>query len=364
MSLVVLITGANGFIGANLTSYLLKKNYEVIALVRPGANLNLLSTLCNKNDKLNLVYTDYQDSNELKQIFAKSNIIIHLAAKTTGPSFEDLYISNVELCKKFINILNSLNKDIHFIFLSSQAVSGVSEKNIPKKESDDPKPLTWYGKTKLLSENYIKEQLKNKWTIIRPASVYGRGDADFFHYFKMIEYGITLIPNEADDIYKSVFSHIYIDELTELIEKCIHNPIVYYELLNVANPFICSTEHFLRIISSAIKEVNQNNLTQYKSKHCLKNFKKYIKIHFTIDIPNIITIGVAFISEIIWKINKCLGVKSKFPILNRQKLIEIKQSSWLLDTTKIQNLLLFNPENKLFDNLKETYIWYKENYYL
>ncbi len=355
MNFRVLVTGANGFIGANLIAFLLKCNYRVTALVRYGSELNLLNRLCQNRNNLEIKFVDFKNESSLSLLISNHNVVIHLAAQTAGKDFDDLYKANVSLCKTLIDIINKVEQEIHFIFLSSQAATGVSINNIPKKVSDTPKPLTWYGQTKLIAEEYIKTNLNKNWTIIRPASVYGRGDSDFLHYFKMIDKGILLLPSRKK---QSVFSHIYVDNLCQIIKKCIGNEVVYNEILHASDSISSSFEHFLIMISCVIKS---DKCTISSNDETVKSLKK---IHVMIDIPISIVKISARISELWWRLNFALGIRKKYPIFNQQKLIEINQNSWLLDNGKTEVLLDFKSTNSLFTNLHETYQWYKENHYL
>ncbi len=164
----ILITGVNGFIGFKLFEYLSKKkNLEVYGI---GTNKNykrkkFINIICARITKKNLL--------KIKKV---PDIIIHCAG---AGSVGDSYINKKKDYKKnFTTIEETLeyckiNQSIKkLIYISSAAVYG-EFKNLKKL-----KPLSPYGKNKLLSEklctkHHQKYQLDL--AILRLFSVYGVG---------------------------------------------------------------------------------------------------------------------------------------------------------------------------------------------
>ena len=64
----ILITGGNGFLGANLISLLIKKNYKIYATKRNKSNLARLKPFIKKIIFLNI--------NNLDKYFNKNNLIL------------------------------------------------------------------------------------------------------------------------------------------------------------------------------------------------------------------------------------------------------------------------------------------------
>ena len=71
----VLLTGANGHLGANLCRSLIKHGYQVLAFTRPGADKRGLDSL-----ELTHVLGDVLDGDSLKAAAKGVDIIIHSAA--------------------------------------------------------------------------------------------------------------------------------------------------------------------------------------------------------------------------------------------------------------------------------------------
>lgn len=130
MKTKVFITGATGFIGANLTRLLLSENYEVKALVRKNADLSNL-----KNLKIELVEGSLNDSN-LSDKMKDCDYLFHGAALYSlwAKDKNLLYETNVLGTK---SILKSAKKAgiKRVVYTSSVAAIGVRKDGILADEN-------------------------------------------------------------------------------------------------------------------------------------------------------------------------------------------------------------------------------------
>ena len=69
----ILVTGANGFIGSNLTKLLVQHEHEVKAMVLPGTDLSNL-----ENIKCEIVYADIIKPQTLNGILNDVEVVFHL----------------------------------------------------------------------------------------------------------------------------------------------------------------------------------------------------------------------------------------------------------------------------------------------
>lgn len=171
----VLVTGGAGFIGKNLSNFLLEKNFDV--LVVDDLSLGNLVGL-NKNihfQKLNILNKKRLETQFQK---FKPDYVFHLAALNTWSLNADKDLLNVNIAGT-LNVLecvihNSIKK---FIYSSSAAVYGEAKKH-PISENDELRPLNLYGVSKVASEVLIKSILGESLTpysILRFSNVYGPG---------------------------------------------------------------------------------------------------------------------------------------------------------------------------------------------
>jgi len=163
---MILITGANGFIGSHLTHYLNSKKFRIIGLSNKLEN-NLNIRMIKKNI----------ESSKPIEIPKDVSTIIHLAA-----------MSDLQKCKKFpkkcfqINVLGTQNvlecarkNDCSVIFASTSHVYGNPIK-LPINENHPRNPTSIYASTKNAAEHICQAYAHSyglNISIIRVFSVYG-----------------------------------------------------------------------------------------------------------------------------------------------------------------------------------------------
>ncbi len=173
----VLVTGANGHIGANVVRALLAKQHEVVAFVRPSADLQGLAGL-----DVTYAYGDVLQPDTLANATQGCDAIIHLAAvyKTIAKTAEEIVTPAVEGAKNiFAAAHNAGIKRI--VYTSSIASVGFSyDRNVLRTGNDwntDPQNPYYIAKTQ--SERSAQD-LARKYNIhlvvICPAIVLGPFD--------------------------------------------------------------------------------------------------------------------------------------------------------------------------------------------
>lgn len=219
----IFITGSGGFVGQNIIKHF---------------NSTYVFYRFSKNDEINI----------------NQDIVLHFAGKAhdlkNASSSEEYYIVNTELTKHvFDNFLKSEAKV--FITLSSvKAVSDISDCALT--EDYIPNPITHYGKSKLLAEQYILSKIipKNKRVyILRPCMIHGPGNKGNLNLlYKIVSKGFFW-PLGAFENKKSLCS---IDNLCFIINELIQNHNISSGIYNLADDESISTKQILKVISSTI----------------------------------------------------------------------------------------------------------------
>ena len=218
----ILISGITGFIGQNLRKYLDENNYEVKRI--------------NRNEDL---------------WAGNVNIIIHLAGKAhdlksiSDP--QEYYSANTELSKKIFDMFLVSNAKT-FIMLSS--VKAVAD-NIEEVLTEDfiANPLTHYGKSKRLAEEYILSNLpKNKRVyILRPCMVHGEGNkGNLTLLYDFVKKGIPY-PLGAFDNKRSFLS---VENLCFVIKELIERSDVPSGIYHLADDEPVATKDLIKVISN------------------------------------------------------------------------------------------------------------------
>ena len=120
-------------------------------------------------------------------------------------------------------------------------------------ETTIPNPLTDYGKSKLLAENYILSK-KEEWGdkkifILRPTMIYGennRGNLNLL--YKLIKYRIPWFLSK----FENKRSFCYIDNLLFIIEELINNKNIESGIYNVADSETISTNNLVNLIADSL----------------------------------------------------------------------------------------------------------------
>ncbi|PKN73867.1 MAG: hypothetical protein CVU50_01400 [Candidatus Cloacimonetes bacterium HGW-Cloacimonetes-3] len=317
----IAITGANGFVGSNLVSALQAEGHEVLALVRSVASSQLLDNL------VKTVVVNYEDMANLYSALLDCDVVIHNAGKTKALYPEEMMATNVGITENIIIAINSIDKPVQLIYISSQAASRPSYGNVPVKESDKPSPLTSYGRSKLAAEVLIRRTCNKPFTIIRPCAVYGFGDKDFLSLFKMVRLGFSISIGRED----RMMNMIYVNELASFIILCLQNPAAFGETFFATDGQTYRQSDVLAYIALALH-------------------KKPVKL----VIPNLI-------AKLLFYSVGAFGKIFSVPMLmNKDKMKEVLAEGWLADSSKAKEILGWNPQPDLKLHILETAKCYKK----
>lgn len=167
----ILVTGSNGLLGQKLI-YALRQTDDVnLTAVARGDNR------INEKSGYDYVSADLTDEKTITDVVAacKPDCIIHTAAMTNVDACElnpdDCAKNNIDAVRYLIQAAKKTNA--HFIYISTDFVfDGTAG---PYKETDEPKPLSIYGYSKLNAEKLVAAS-GLPWTIIRTMIIYGVTD--------------------------------------------------------------------------------------------------------------------------------------------------------------------------------------------
>ena len=161
----ILITGCAGFIGSNLTEFLLKKGLSVVGFdnLSTGSKKNIddaLASVSEENKKIDFKFIngDIRNYSQCLKNTKGVDIVLHQAALgSVQRSIEKPLDSNSANIDGTLNMLKASaeNKVKRFVYASSSSVYGDSAK-LPKDESMPTNPRSIYAVTKLASEYYCR----------------------------------------------------------------------------------------------------------------------------------------------------------------------------------------------------------------
>ena len=219
-----MVTGATGFIGANLVRRLLQKGYDVHVFTRASSDKwRLIDVLPNLNDHA----VDLLEEEKLRRLIReiKPDIIFHLA---TAGVYGGVHLPERKLIEtNFLGMVNLVNAchDIDYkCFVNTGSSSEYGPKKHPMKETDACEPTNMYGVTKCAATLYgsFVAKTKDKPVIgFRLFSPFGPYDDES----RLMTYAITNALQDKEVNLansKAVRDYIYVEDVVDLYTKCIN----------------------------------------------------------------------------------------------------------------------------------------------
>jgi dihydroflavonol-4-reductase len=181
------VTGASGFLGGYMVEELVRRGHLVVGMVRKGSDTDLLRKL-----GIELRIGDLEDQASLETVTKGVDAVIHLAAYYTLNGRKERYERiNVQGTQSLMEAM--LKNGVHrLVYCSSTEAMGPTPH--PPADEDSPcEPNYEYGRSKLRSENLIREYRKKgiEFTIIRPSGIYGPRNLDDVSYWFITSYANT-----------------------------------------------------------------------------------------------------------------------------------------------------------------------------
>jgi nucleoside-diphosphate-sugar epimerase len=319
----VLITGASGFIGSRLREELLAAGSDVVAIRRPGSPPAKVGRS---------VEADYARVADLERIMReeKPDYVLHVAGATKGSSYEEFQLGNVMPTRNLLTALRGEHPDVkRFVLVSSLTSYGPSATSAPHREPNPPRPIEYYGQSKLEAERVVEEESADvSWTIVRPSGVYGPGDVDYFNLFKSAMLGWNLFFGNRD----RCMSVIYVDDCVRgILEAARHAQ-------SAGKGYFLTSE-------------DQVTWEQFQSE-VLRVVGRPVR---TIDLPEQLVSVAAIGGELASRIDK------KPRLLNLQKAKLGSQQAWTCVGDAARRDFGFEAEVELADGIRLTHEWYLAN---
>ena len=308
MKYPILITGAAGFVGSNLTRYFVSRGIKINIIIKRSSNTWRLNDIIKKT---NVHYADVSDINKIKKIIKKikPKTIYHLATHGGYSDQNDLEKIKKSILDATYNLINECKKYKFNIFINTGSSSEYGFKNKAMKESDILVPNSYYSVFKSSSSLYCQyESLKSNIQIvtIRP-----------FHVYGPYERSNRLIP--------SLIRNMLSDKKVKLVSPKVSRDMIY--ISDVVNFYIMIA--------------NKKNLKG--------------------EIFNLGSGKKTTIKEIYNLLKKITNYKVK-NYWGSMKNRYWDQSIWYSDNSYVKNKLKWKPEVSLKKGLVNTVNWYKKFY--
>ena len=339
----ILITGASGFIGSFIVEEALRRGYETWAAVRKSSSRAFL-----QDARINFIELNLDSEEQLTRQLTglQFDYVVHAAGVTKCLDANDFHRINTEGTQHLVHVLLALQMPIkRFVYISSLSIMGAIREEQPYqeiRESDEPRPNTAYGKSKLEAEQWLESlnspstllpQLSSPfpYVILRPTGVYGPRERDYFLMAKSIkahtDFAVGYQPQDITFVY-----------VTDVVQA----------VFLACEKGVTGRRYFL-----SDGEVYQSATFSNLIRRELGN-PWWIRITAPLWLLRVITFCGEYIGH--WT--------GKVTALNNDKYHIMRQRNWRCDITPARQELGYEPKVKLEEGVRRSIQWYKDNKWL
>ena len=304
----IIITGASGFIGSNLSRKLLNSKDEINVFIRKESNLWRLNDIINN---LNTHFVDLSDDEKVWQKIKeiKPDIVFHCVTYGVNHSQNDLKIM---IQTNVINSIKLMESCVEYNDLERFVNIGSSREYGPKinaiKETDNVAPTTTYGITKAAQTfftNYFRDRKNLPAVTLRVFNTYGKFQ-ESGHLISDILIALVTKKPLTLSASKARRDFVYIDDIVDALIKAGKQPEIEGMVFNIG----IGKEFSVQDIINLVPKINE--------------------------------------LEINW-----IDKKESDPART--------EGRGFADIEKSKRMLDWSPKHSLQDGLSQTYNWFKEN---
>ena len=345
----ILITGASGFIGSFIVEEGLRLGFDVCAGVRDSSSHKYL-----QDERIHFAQLDMQNPDKLRsqlqtykaEMGGGWDYVVHAAGAINRLHRKEFFNTNTEGTKNLINALRDTEMVLRrFVFMGSLGTFGpIREKPVrrptsdnpwiysPILLSDEPKPNTAYGESKLAAERYLMEQQNFPYTILRPTGVYGPREHDYFLMAQSIKRHINveagLTPQEI--------TFVYVRDVVQAVFKSLKAPKAEGKAYFLSDGKVYSSRRYCDLAQ------------QYLGNPWVLHLK----------LPLFLLRIICWISG---KISRVTGKRSP---LNDDKYLILSQRNWQCDIQPAIDDFGYDPQWPLERGVEESIRWYLQEGWL
>ncbi len=305
MSKVIALTGATGFVGAELTKQLAATGCRIRALIRPASSWKRPADLSVK-----WIEGDLADLDSLHRLVDGATAVVHCAGAVRGATREQFNRVNVDGLARLVRAAAAQQPAPRFLLISSLAAR-------------EPH-LSHYAASKRLGEKVLVENSHRlPWTIYRPCAIYGPGDKELLPVFEWMAKGIAPVLGSGN----TRFSLLYVKDLAQAIVQWLDG----------------------NCCISGIFELHDGYPGGYSWHDVINTFKHLrTKSVVSIKIPMVL---VRLVSGLNLIASRTFGYA---PMLTPGKVRELSHSDWVCDNAALSSATGWAPRVLLPEGLQKT----------
>ncbi len=311
----VSVTGATGFVGWHVADAFRAAGWHVRAIVRPGSTKPLPAGVEAAQVPLAMP--------ALAEAVAHRDLIVHCAGVIRARDYAAFAVGNVDATRAVVEAANTTNARV--LLISSLAAGGVGTVDRPRRESDPPRPVNDYGRSKLAGEDIVRSNARTPWTILRPCAAYGPRDRGFLPLFRLSRRGLFLLPTRAS----MPFTLIDVADLARAVILASESDRAVGETIAVGHPQPHTTDDILRTLADVFSR-------RYRP----------------VGVPGPAVRAMAALGDLSW----ALGYRFVF---DSGRLAEFNAEGFVCSVDRARDVLGFTASTALDEGFKRAAMWYQ-----
>jgi nucleoside-diphosphate-sugar epimerase len=315
------VTGGAGFIGSHLVERLLAQGHEVVCIERPGAGRGWL-----EGRRLDFHTCGLDDPGELKRVICRADVVYHLAALTEARHPDDCYRVNATGTANLLEAAAGCRcSPPRFVFMSSLAAVGPPRPGELLDSDSVPRPLSHYGRSKLHAEAMVHAYSDRVPAVIcRFPALYGPRDRVVLKLFRMVAHGfaLTIGPWERQ------VSLLHADDAVTGLLAAAARPAAIGRTYCLAHPEPTTWAGFVTAVARAVGRR-----------------------------PLRLALPVAGVRPVAAVMEGAAWLGRRAAVLNRDRVRELSQASWVCDPGAAIRELGFQPGIPLETGVGATASW-------
>jgi len=307
-----LVTGGTGFIGRHLLE---RVPGPVRCLTRRASAPSVSS--------VEFVQADLASGAGVAEALRGVTTVIHLAGVTKALRPADYFTGNARASETLARA--AAGRGLRFVHVSSLAAVGPAD-SAPLTEDAPPRPISYYGKSKLEGEQAVRALIPDA-VIVRPPVVYGPADTGVLEIFRSVARGWSLEISGGE----RWFSFVYVADLVEGLLRAACHPSAPGRTYFLASPEPATWTE-LTALAARIMNMRPRRLR--------------------LPVPLAYAAGAG--AEI-WS-----RLTGKPGVISRDKVSEALCRRWTCDSRRAARELGFVASTSLETGVAATLSWYKE----